>query len=107
MPVLRLVPEAQVDFVKIQEGTSMGHSDRLRLVARATYYLGWIALLLGGLIHFNIGKSMFVALNLSKRNLFEISLVLFIICMASGVRALIAEGNVVPVAANSRKQVAA
>ncbi len=84
----------------------MGHSDRLRFVARATYYLGWIALLLGGLIHFNIGKSMFVALNLSKRNLFEVSVVFFVICMASGVRALIAEGNVVPVA-TSRKQVTA
>jgi hypothetical protein len=85
----------------------MGHSDRLQLVARATYYLGWITMLLGGLIHFNIGRSFFVALNLSKRNLFEVSVVLFVICLASGVRALAAAGNVVPVEANSRKQVAA
>ena len=32
----------------------MGHSDRLQLVARATYYLGWVTLLLGGLIHFSV-----------------------------------------------------
>ncbi|HTF44741.1 MAG TPA: hypothetical protein VK641_12615 [Terriglobales bacterium] len=83
----------------------MGHSDRLQLVARATYYLGWMTLLLGGLIHFNIGRSLFTALNLSKRNLFEVSVVLFVICLASGVRALVAAGNVVPVV--SRKQVAA
>jgi uncharacterized protein YybS (DUF2232 family) len=85
----------------------MGHSDRLQFVARATYYLGWITLLLGGLIHFNIGTSLFAALHLSKRNLFEVSVVLFVICLASGVRALIAAGNVVPVGANTRKQVAA
>ncbi len=88
----------------------MSHSDRLQLAARITYYLGWISLLLGGLIHFNIGKSLFVALHLSKRNLFEVSVVLFVICLASGVRALVAAGNVtashqVPVA--PRKQVAA
>ena len=85
----------------------MGHSDRLQFVARATYYLGWMTLLLGGLIHFNIGTSLFAALHLSKRNLFEVSVVLFVICLASGVRALIAAGNVVPVGANTRKQVAA
>jgi hypothetical protein len=83
----------------------MGHVDRLQLVARTTYYLGWITLLLGGLIHFNIGRSFFVALNLSKRNLFEVSVVLFVICLASGVRALLAAGHEVPVVA--RKQVAA
>jgi hypothetical protein len=85
----------------------MGHSDRLQLVARATYYLGWVTLLLGGLIHFNVGTSLFATLHLSKRNLFEVSVVLFVICLASGVRALVAAGNVVPVAANTRKQVAA
>jgi hypothetical protein len=83
----------------------MGHSDRLQLAARATYYLGWITLLLGGLIHFNIGRSFFIALNVTKRNLFEVSVVMFVICLASGVRALNTAGNVVPVVA--RKQIAA
>ena len=84
----------------------MGHSDRLQLVARSTYYLGWITLLLGGLIHFKILKSLFIILSLSKRNLFEISVVLFVISLASGVRALLAAGNnAVPVV--TRKQVAA
>ena len=62
----------------------MGHSDRLQLAARATYYLGWITLLLGGLIHFNIGRSFFIALNVTKRNLFEASVVMF--CDLSGLR---------------------
>jgi hypothetical protein len=83
----------------------MGHFGRLQLVARVTYYLGWISLLLGGLVHLNVGKSLFVVVHLSKRNLFEVSLVLFVICLASGVRALIAAGQEVPVVA--RKQVAA
>ncbi len=88
----------------------MRHADRLQFVARVTYYLGWISLLLGGLLHFHIGKSLFAALNLTKRNLFEVSVVLFVICLASGIRALIAAGSIpadnqVPVA--PRKQVAA
>ena len=83
----------------------MDHFDRLQLVARVTYYLGWISLLLGGLVHFNIAKSFFLALHLSKRNLFEVSVAFFVICLASGVRALIPAGHEVPVAA--RKQVAA
>jgi hypothetical protein len=83
----------------------MGHFDRLQLAARVTYYLGWISLLMGGLIHFHIGGSLFTALNLSKRNLFEVSVVLFVICVASGVRALTAADKQVPVGV--RKQVAA
>jgi hypothetical protein len=75
------------------------------MVARITYYLGWITLLLGGLLHFNIGRSVFVALSVSKRNLFEVSVMLFVICLASGIRALIATRNEVPVAV--RRQVAA
>jgi hypothetical protein len=84
--------------LRILEGTTMDHFNRLQLAARVTYYLGWISLLLGGLIHFNVGRSFFVALNLSKRNLFEVSVVLFVICLASGVRAFIAADKQVPVA---------
>ena len=64
----------------------MGHSARLQLVGRVTYYLGWISLLCGGLFHLRIGQSLFVAMNVSKRNLFEASMVCFVICIASQLR---------------------
>lgn len=65
----------------------MGHFARLQLVGRVTYYLGWIALVCGGLVHLNIAKGMFLAMNLSKRNLFEVAVVCFLICIASELRA--------------------
>jgi hypothetical protein len=75
----------------------MGHFDRLQLVGRTTYYLGWITLLCGGLVQLNIGKTLFTAISLSKRNLFEVSVTLFIICIASQLRALALAGNQVSV----------
>jgi len=66
----------------------MGHFARLQLVGRITYYLGWIALLCAGLTHLYIGRPLFTALSVNKRNLFEISVMLFVICMASQLRAL-------------------
>jgi len=65
----------------------MDRSSRLHLVGRATYYVGWLALFCGGLVQLNVGKAMFAAISLMKRNLFEISVVCFIICIASEVRA--------------------
>ena len=65
----------------------MGHIARLLLVGRATYYLGWVAFLCGGLAHLNIGAKLFAAMSLSQRNLLEISVVCFVICMASELRA--------------------
>lgn len=67
----------------------MDRSIRLHLVGKITYYLGWITLICGGLLQLNIARSLFVAINLTKRNLFEASLACFIICVASEVRALI------------------
>jgi hypothetical protein len=67
----------------------MDRSVRLRLVGKITYYIGWISLVCGGLVQLNIAKSLFVAMSLSKRNLFEISVASFIICVASEVRALV------------------
>jgi hypothetical protein len=64
----------------------MGHSARLQLVGRVTYYVGWISLICGGLFHLKVGQSLFVAMNLSKRNLFEASVVCFVICIASQLR---------------------
>jgi hypothetical protein len=67
----------------------MDRSDRLHLVGKTTYYLGWISLLSGALVQLNIAKALFMAINLTKRNLFEASVALFIICVASEVRALV------------------
>jgi hypothetical protein len=75
----------------------MGHFDRLQLVERITYYLGWITLLCGGLVQVNIGKTLFMAMSLTKRNLFEVSVTLFIICVATQLRALALAGNQVSV----------
>jgi hypothetical protein len=71
----------------------MGHFVRLQLVGRVTYYVGWIALVGGGLVHLNIATKLFLAINLTKRNLFEVSMVCFVICIASELRALASTGN--------------
>ena len=73
----------------------MSHIARLQLVGRVTYYLGWIALLCGGLAHLNIATRLFDAMSLSQRNLFEVSVVCFLICMASELRARDSAGAVV------------
>jgi hypothetical protein len=40
---------------------------RLQLVAKVTYYFGWIALVCGGLVHFRVAGPLFDAINLTKR----------------------------------------
>lgn len=65
----------------------MDHSARLQLVGRITYYVGWLALLCGGLVQLKIGQGMFLAMSLSKRNLFELAMACFVICIASELRA--------------------
>lgn len=65
----------------------MNHIARLQLVGRATYYLGWIGLLCGTLLHFNVARGLFSAIDLTQRNLFEASVVSFLICIASELRA--------------------
>jgi hypothetical protein len=65
----------------------MGHFARLLLIGRVTYYLGWIALLCGALAHLNIATRLLLAMRLSQRNLLEISVMCFLICMASELRA--------------------
>ncbi len=67
----------------------MDRSARLHLVGKITYYIGWISLLCGGLVQLNLAKSVFMAMSLTKRNLFEISVACFIICVASEVRAVV------------------
>ena len=63
---------------------------RLVLVARVTYYVGWIALVCGAVFHFVLATAgtLFVAIRIFPRTLFEASLLLFIICIASELRAL-------------------
>lgn len=65
----------------------MGHFARLQLIGRITYYIGWISLVCGGLLHLNVARSLFVAMSLSKRNLFEVSVACFVISIASELRA--------------------
>ena len=65
----------------------MGHFDRLQLIGRITYYLGWISLLCGGLAQINIATAMFAGMHMAKRNLLEISMMCFVICIASELRA--------------------
>jgi len=42
----------------------------------------------GGLVHLNMGTVLFTSIRLTQRNLLEVSLVSFLICIASEVRAL-------------------
>ena len=63
---------------------------RLQLVARVTYYFGWIALLCGLLVQLNIGRALLASMNVTRRNLFEASIVCFLICIASELRVLAA-----------------
>jgi len=65
----------------------MDHAARLKLVGRVSYYIGWIALICGGLFHLNVAKGLFMSINLPQRNLFEVSVVCFLICIASELRA--------------------
>ena len=64
----------------------MERVSRLQLVSRITYYLGWLATALGALSHFGLGQRL-DAINLPQRNLLEAGVILFIICMASELRA--------------------
>jgi len=71
----------------------MSHVIRLQLIGRVTYYVGWIALVCGGLLHLNIATKLFLAVSLSKRNLLEVGVVCFLICIASELRAHALPGN--------------
>ena len=75
----------------------MDRSARLHLVGKITYYIGWTSLFCGALVHLNLARGLFVAMNLSKRNLFEVSVVCFLICMASEIRALASAEKELPV----------
>ncbi len=65
----------------------MDHAGRLELIGRVSYYIGWITLLCGGLFHVNVGRTLFAAMNLPQRNLLELSVMSFVISIASELRA--------------------
>jgi len=66
----------------------MDRSTRLHFVGRITYYIGWIGLICAALVQVKIAKALFFSMSLTKRNLFEVSVVCFVICIASEVRAI-------------------
>jgi len=75
----------------------MDSVQRLRLAARVTYYLGWISAVCGVLVHFTVAVGLFRSLEINfprftdwvlKRNLFEASVMFFLICAASELRVL-------------------
>ena len=74
----------------------MGRYARFQLVARVTYYVGWLALACGTLVHMNVAKALFANIGLSQRNLFEVSVVCFLICVASELRALAVSDKEIP-----------
>jgi hypothetical protein len=71
----------------------MSHVIRLQWIGRVTYYVGWIALVCGGVDHLHIATKLFLAMSLTKRNLFEVSVACFLICIASELRAHALPGN--------------
>jgi hypothetical protein len=71
----------------------MNHVARLQLIGRVTYYVGWIALVCVGLFHLNIATKLFLAMRLPQRNLLEVSVVCFLICIVSELRAHASPGN--------------
>ena len=77
-----------IPLTGFEEDTTMRHFFRLQLAGKVTYYIGWLALVCGGLVHFNIVTSPFVAFSINKRNLFELCIVSFLICIASELRVL-------------------
>jgi hypothetical protein len=64
----------------------MENVTRLKVVAKLTYYLGWVAGVLAAIAHFFLGRHPYDAINLSKRNLFEASALFFLISVASELR---------------------
>ena len=67
----------------------MEHLARMQLVGKITYYLGWVTALCGALAHFTVATRVFALTNLSKRNFLEASVLFFLICTASELRALV------------------
>jgi hypothetical protein len=75
------------------EDSNMDSAARLQLIARVTYYIGWLAALCGAFVHFGLGAAMFRSVDILKRNLFEASVMFFIISIASAARSVASQKN--------------
>lgn len=71
----------------------MEHLDRMHLIGKVTYYFGWIAAICGAFVHFRFAATLFTSMNLTQRNLFEASVLFFLICTASEIRVLATPGS--------------
>ncbi len=60
---------------------------RLLLVSRVSYYVGWVFALVGAVAHFGLGMVVFRLTSLLQRNLFEGSVMFFLISAVSVLRA--------------------
>ena len=65
----------------------MDSATRLLLVARVSYYLGWVLALCGAVVHLGLGATLLRSMNLTQRNLLEASLMFFLISAVSVLRA--------------------
>lgn len=65
----------------------MDSSSHLQTIARVTYYIGWLFVLCGTIVHFGLGAGIFRSIDLPQRNLFEGSLIAFLISAVSALRA--------------------
>ena len=66
----------------------MDSVSRLQLTSKITYYTGWAFAVFAVLVHSGFGTAVFNAVHLVRRNLLEGSVWLFLISIASAMRAL-------------------
>ncbi|MGI9104234.1 MAG: hypothetical protein ACR2IF_17475 [Terriglobales bacterium] len=67
----------------------MERAERLRLISRVCYYLGWIAGVVAIIVRVaQFSKVLERATSITARNLLEATLLLFLVCVASEIRAL-------------------
>jgi hypothetical protein len=67
----------------------MERADRLRLISRICYYVGWLAAVFAIISRVTpLNRALEHATNISGRNVLEASLLLFLISVASEVRAI-------------------
>lgn len=65
----------------------MDSANNLQQIARVSYYLGWVFALVGAVAHFGLQTPIFRSTTLSQRNLFEGSVMFFLISAVSVLRA--------------------
>ncbi len=72
----------------------MTRTERLSMTSRVCYYLGWIAAVAAAAVHVGSLENWLLAVaRFRGRNLLETSLLFFLICLASEVRAIGAKSH--------------